>query len=104
MNSKETLANKIINEINGIKRAYFEDIIGDKLEIIVLVKNNNGNEEYFWDNLEVRAVAPTVAGVTFNWYEGSVPSGPSVSVGAIGNGLTDGIFTVIATDDATGCF
>ncbi len=92
-----------IAEINGIQTAFINGIFGDILQIVVHVINNHGNEEYFWDNLSIEAEAPTVTNVTFNWYEGSIPSAPSIYTGPVANGLNDGIYTVVAIDQTTGC-
>ena len=92
------------NDIAGVKTPYINDIIGDKLEIIILVKNNSGNEEHFWDNLKIKGEGSTVAGVEFNWYEGIRPTSTPVYTGSTANGLNDGVYTIIATDITTGCF
>lgn len=89
--------------INGTETASIYGIKGDKLQIVVIAINNNGNEEYFWDNIDVKALTPTVAGVTFDWYEGTTQSGANIYTGPVANGITDEIYTVVATDELTGC-
>ena len=92
------------DDISGIKTPFLNDIKGDKLQIIIRVKNNKGDEEHYWDNLVISGEGPTVAGVEFNWYDGARPSAGSVFTGSTATGLRDGIFTVVATDLTTGCF
>ncbi len=92
-----------IAEINGTETAYINGVKGGKLQIVVEAINDSGNEEYFWDNIEVKALTPTVTGVTFDWYEGTTQSGASIYSGSVANGITDGIYTVVATDQNTAC-
>jgi hypothetical protein len=87
----------------GIKIATAEGINGNTLQIVVKAKNNKSSEEYFWDNLHIKAVGPAPSGLTYNWYNGNTTTGSIVNTGAVVNGMKHGNYTVVAIDQATGC-
>ncbi len=48
--------------------------------------------------------ANETAGYTFEWFSGQTTSGSTVATGASVTGLASGTYTVLVTDDITGCF
>jgi hypothetical protein len=88
---------------SSVKKATAEGINGNTLQIVVKAKNNKSSEEYFWDNLHIKAVGPAPSGVTYNWYRGNSPTGSIINTGAVVNGMKHGNYTVVAIDQATGC-
>lgn len=76
---------------------------GSTLQIVIRAKNDKGDDNYFWDNLQVTGIGAGVPDVSYNWYQGSTPSGSIIYTGAMNNGLNQGTYTVVAIDNATGC-
>ncbi|MCK5700740.1 MAG: hypothetical protein KAI29_06290, partial [Cyclobacteriaceae bacterium] len=76
---------------------------GSTLQIVIRAKNDKGDDNYFWDNLQVTGIGAGVPDVSYNWYQGPTPSGSIIYTGAVNNGLNHGTYTVVAIDNATGC-
>ncbi len=80
-------------------------VSGSSIQILIEVSNGGGGERYFIDDIlfSGSTPGPTTSGFTFNWYDGVTDSGPIVYTGAVNNGMSNGMYTVVAIDDATGC-
>ncbi len=87
----------------GLEIASVNRLNGSTLQIIVRGRNDGVAENYYWDNIKVTGIGAGVPDVTYNWYSGAAPSGPIIHTGAINNGMTHGIYTVMAIDNASGC-
>ncbi|MDZ7608442.1 MAG: hypothetical protein U5K79_23295 [Cyclobacteriaceae bacterium] len=73
------------------------------VQVIIRALNSGDDEIYFWDNINISAIGAGVPNVTYNWYQGSTPTGPILNSGTVYNGMRHGIYSVIAIDNATGC-
>jgi len=96
--------------INGIQSTHFGTVVatanglnGSTLKIVIKALNTGGDENYWWDNINVTAVGAGVPNVTYNWYDGPTATGPIVNSGAVYNTMHQGTYTVIAIDNNTGC-
>jgi hypothetical protein len=81
-------------------------IDGRVLPVIVIVEDNPlTNCDPLRANGQLSATADNglVGGYTFNWFAGSAPAGPVLSVNNKLIGQTTGIYTALVTNNLTGC-
>ena len=97
------LTNGIQHTNFGVIQASANNLNGSTLQIIIKAKNTGGDENYYWDNIHVTAVGAGTPNVTYNWYQGSTPTGPIIYTGTVNNSLHQGTYTVVARDNNTGC-
>ncbi|RLD35425.1 MAG: hypothetical protein DRI83_06835, partial [Bacteroidetes bacterium] len=101
--TETAFTNGIFTNNFGIVQATVTGLNGSTFKIIIKAKNSSGEENYFWDNILIRGIGAPSPNVTYHWYAGPDTSGPEIYTGQTITGVTNGIYTVIAEDNHSGC-